>query len=82
MAEVARHRALLEGMGPLVERVRAYRDRTIAHLDKKHVNHYYAMQSEPPAGLEDIERALLLLHDVLNVYRDLLGLPGLALKRQ
>ena len=82
MEEAARHRALLEGLQPLVEQVREYRDRTIAHLDKKHVNHYYAVQSGPPVDLGEIERAFGLLQDVLNVHLEALGLPRLELGPQ
>jgi hypothetical protein len=74
---VARHRALLAEMQPLVEQVREYRDRTIAHLDKKHVNHYYVIHSRTPVDLGEVEHAFGLLLDVLQVYGDALGLlPG------
>jgi hypothetical protein len=79
MEGVAAHRALVAEIEPLVAQVREYRDRTIAHLDKKHVNHYYVMRSRPPVDLGEIDRALVLLFDVLNAYRGVLGLRELEL---
>jgi hypothetical protein len=78
---VEQHRALLNEMQPLVDQVKDYRDRTIAHLDKKVVNHRHTVHAHPPIGLDDVERAFTLLLQTLNAYRDALGLPALKLDR-
>jgi hypothetical protein len=81
MEAVARHRALLHGLRPLVERVKDYRDRTIAHLDKKHVNHTDVVQSRPPVDLGEVERAFETLLEVINAYRGYLDQPALDVAR-
>lgn len=73
------HRALLGEMEPLVERVKDYRDRTIAHLDKKYVNHRDMVQAQPPVGLDEVERAFVRIGALLNVYCAGLDLPALDL---
>ena len=78
---VEQHRALLNEMQPLVDQVRDYRDRTIAHLDKRYVNHRDAVHAHPPVELDAVERAFALLLDLLNAYRGALGLPALELDR-
>jgi len=72
---VEQHRALLKEMQPLVDQVKDYRDRTIAHLDKKVVNHRHAVHAHPPVELDDVERAFLLTLDVINAYRGYLDWP-------
>jgi hypothetical protein len=81
MEAVSRHRTLLQSIQPLVERVREYRDRTIAHCDKKHVNHRDALASRPPVDLGEVERALALTRRILDAYRGYLDLPVLDLAR-
>ena len=76
---VEQHRATLNGMQPLVDQVKDYRDRAIAHLDKKVVNHRRAVHAHPPIELGEVERAYALLLDLLNTYRGALGLPVLEL---
>ena len=76
---VEQHRVLLNEMLPLVDQVKDYRDRTIAHLDKKVVNHRDAVHSYPPLELGEVERAFVALLDVLNAYRDALDLTELEL---
>jgi len=78
---VEQHRALLNEMQPLVDQVKDYRDRTIAHLDKKVVNHRQAVHAHLPVELDDVERAFALLLDVLGFYRNALDLPALELDR-
>ena len=80
MHTVARHRALLESLQPLVEQVRDYRDRTIAHLDKKVVNHRGTVHTHPPVELDELERAFVLLHELISAYRVVLGLSELELE--
>ena len=79
MDAVARHRTLLQGLQPLVDRVKDYRDRTIAHLDKKYVNHSEAIQGHPPVDLGEVERAFRLLLDVINAYKGYLDQSELVL---
>lgn len=76
---VERHRALLDEMQPLVEQVKDYRDRTIAHLDKKVVNHWYAVHAHPPLELDQVERAFARIGALLNVYCAGLDLPAVEL---
>jgi hypothetical protein len=76
---VEQHRVLLNEMLPLVDQVKDYRDRAIAHLDKKVVNHRRAVHAHPPVELGEVERAFALLLELLNGYRDALGLPELEL---
>jgi hypothetical protein len=81
MEAVSRHRALLWELRPLIDQVRDYRDRTIAHLDKRYVNHRDAVHSYPPIDLGEVGRAFALLLEVLNAHRGFLGLPELDLGR-
>ena len=74
---VERHRLLLDEMQPLVDQVKDYRDRTIAHLDKRVVNHWYAVHAHPPIELDQVERAFARIGALLNVYRAALDLPAL-----
>lgn len=78
---VERHRAVLDEMQPLVNQVKDYRDRAIAHLDKKVVNRRRAVHAHPPVELREVERAFVLLLQTLNAYRAALGLPQLELDR-
>jgi hypothetical protein len=76
---VGEHRALLQDIQPLVDRVKAYRDRAIAHLDKKHVNHHKDVYAQPPIHLWEIDRAFELTLVILKAYRGYLELPELYL---
>ena len=80
MEAVARHRTLLQGIQPLVERVKDYRDRTIAHLDKRYVNHQDEMNSVPPIDLREVERVFELTLVILNAHREYLDRPALDLE--
>lgn len=79
MRTVAQHRALLGAIGPLVDRVKNHRDRTIAHLDKRHVNQQDLLESQRPIDLDEIERAFGRILAVLNAYRVYLDQPSVQL---
>jgi hypothetical protein len=78
---VAQHRALLEDLRPLVDRVKDYRDRAIAHLDKRHVNQRDEVHAHPPVELWEIDRAFELMRVILKAHREYLGMPALYLAR-
>ena len=73
---VARHRALLLDLQPLVDRVKDYRDRTIAHLDKRHVNQNGVISARPPIDLREVEGAFERTLLILNAYRGYLDQPA------
>ena len=78
---VARHRALLLDLQPLVDRVKDYRDRTIAHLDKRYVNRRDTLHTYPPLALDEVEQAFVSIAAVLNACLRTLDLPELDLAR-
>jgi len=77
---VVQHRALLLNLQPLVDRVKDYRDRTIAHLDKRHVNQNGVISARPPVDLREVESAFQQMLLILNAYREYLDRPALHLE--
>jgi hypothetical protein len=76
---VSQHRTQLQGLDPLVEQIKDYRDRTVAHLDKRHVNQRRAIQRDPPADKDELACAFVSIGGVLDAHRRALDLPVLDL---
>lgn len=62
----------LETINTLTANVKEQRDRTIAHLDKLHVNNPSGVYSHPPLDYNEVENAFRMLLAMLNHYSGLI----------
>lgn len=69
-----RHQEQLVELKPLAQEVKIWRDRAIAHLDKKFVNDPAAITEMQPVDMEDVGNGLLMLLDIINFYREWLDM--------
>jgi len=58
------HQKQLEGLIPLIEQVKTWRDLTIAHLDKKHVNDPSTIAKMQPVDMENVGEGFILLVNI------------------
>lgn len=65
---VARHRAQLGAFQPLLENVKAQRDRILAHLERKHINDPSAVFAEP-IDMSEVEKGFSVLLQIVNAYK-------------
>jgi len=79
LTAVERHREQLEEVKPLIECARTWRNRAIAHLDKKHVNDPELMSSTPPIDMTRVEDTFRLLEGIINTYRGYLDFSEMRL---
>lgn len=66
---VQEHRQQLTKLEPLVQQVRIWRDKSIAHLDRKHINDPSFLANMQPVDMEELGEGFILLQDIINVYR-------------
>lgn len=77
---VQRHHKQLAELKPLFQQVKMWRDRAIAHLDRKYVNHPATIAKIQPVDMEYVDEAFILLQDIINVYREWLDMRLLLLR--
>ena len=77
---IQEHQQQLAKMESLVQHVKMWRDKAIAHLDRKHINDPAALTNMQPVDMEEVGEGLILLQDMINVYREWLGMGLLRLK--
>lgn len=77
---VQKHQQQLAKLEPLVQQVKMWRDKAIAHLDRKHINDPSAIAKVQPVEMEEVGEGFILLQDIINVYRKWLGMGLLRLK--
>jgi hypothetical protein len=70
---VDEHRQQLERVKPLIDHVTIWRNRAVAHLDRKYINDPTSMASLPPIDMVKVEEAFVLLQGIINAYRGYLG---------
>jgi hypothetical protein len=75
------HRQQLAELKPLIQQVKLWRDKAIAHLDKKFVNDPVAISKMQPVEMEHVGPGIILLQTILNVYREWLGMHLLRLQK-
>ncbi len=76
-AAVSEHRHRLAELAPLVEDLKARRDRSLAHLDRKHVNEPQIL-ANAAIDLEKVDQAFEMSREIINVYRGYFGMPALT----
>ncbi len=74
------HQKQLAALKPLIQQVKMWRDRSIAHLDRKYVNDYSTIAKMQSVDMENVGKGLILLQDLINVYRKWLGMHLLGLQ--
>lgn len=74
------HRHQLANLQPLIGHVKLWRDKAIAHLDKKLVNNPSATVQMQPVDMDALCEGFILLGDIINTYRKWLGLGLLRLE--
>jgi len=77
---VQRHQKQLTELKTLVRQVELWRDRAIAHLDRKYINDPAIIANIQPVDMEYIGESFILLQDIINVYREWLGMSLLLLQ--
>lgn len=77
---VQSHQKQLTELKTLVRQVKLWRDRAIAHLDRKHINDPPIIANMQPVDMEYIGESFILLQDIINVYREWLGMSLLLLQ--
>lgn len=75
-ATVNAQREQLLTIADLTAGLKKWRDRTLAHFDRKHLNEVEAVQRWQPTTAQ-IETGYKLLFDIFNSYRAILGMPSL-----
>jgi hypothetical protein len=80
LSVVQEHQQRLVKLEPLVQQVKMWRDKAIAHLDRKHINDPSAIAKMQPVDMEEVGEGFILLQDIINVYREWLGVGLLRLK--
>lgn len=68
MNYVGQHRQQLDSVSSLIANIKEQRDRTVAHLDRKHVTNPSAVYSHPPLDYTEFENIFRLLLRILNTY--------------
>jgi hypothetical protein len=76
---VAQHRTILETISPIINNIKNQRDKTIAHLDRLHINNPAALYAYPPLDQKEVEDVFRQLLKILNVYAGYLS-PSEELK--
>jgi hypothetical protein len=71
---VQKHQQQLAKLEPLVQQVKMWRDKAIAHLDRKHINDPAFLANMQPVDMEEVGEGFILLQDLINVYREWLGM--------
>ena len=77
---VQEHRQQLAKLEPLVHQVKTWRDKAIAHLDMKFINDLAAIANLQSVDMEEVGNGFILLQDIINAYREWLGMSLLRLK--
>jgi len=70
--QVATDRKDLAAIAKTIENIKEQRDRTIAHLDKLHVNDPEAVYSHPPLQYQELDQVFMLLLRIVNHYTGLM----------
>lgn len=77
---VQEHQQQLAKLEPLIQQVKMWRDKAIAHIDRKHINDPAAIANMQPVNMEEVGEGFILLGDIINAYREWLGMGLLRLK--
>jgi len=77
---VQSHQKQLAELKPLIQKVKMWRDRSIAHLDRKYINDFSTIAKMQPVDMENVNKGFILLQDLINVYRKWLGMHMLRLQ--
>ena len=65
---VSMHRKEIEKLSSILGNIKEQRDRTIAHLDKKHIKKPSSVYAFPPLNLADVENLYVVLLNIVNDY--------------
>ena len=76
---VQSHQKQLAELKPLIQQVKKWRNRSIAHLDMTYVDDPSTIAKMQPADMENVGEGFILLQDIINVYRKWLGMHLLGL---
>jgi hypothetical protein len=79
LRSVRAHRQQFEKVKPLIEHVKTWRNKAIAHLDRQYVNDPTSISSIPPIDMAQVEEVFILLEKIINAYRGYLNASELRL---
>lgn len=68
MDRVQQHREQLNAISSLIANIKEQRDRTVAHLDRKHITNPSAVYTHPPLNYREVENTFGLLLSIINTY--------------
>ena len=77
---IKKHKQKLKILRPLIQQVKTWRDKAIAHLDKNYIFDPATLGKMQPVNMEDVSNGLFILQDILNEYRDCLNMELLRLE--
>lgn len=80
LSAIQKHRKQLATLNKLAEQVRLWRNKAIAHLDREYVNGTLDTAKMQPVEMEQVGKGLILLQEIINVYREWLGMGLLQLE--
>jgi hypothetical protein len=75
-----RHQEKLVELEPLVKQVKMWRDRAIAHFDRKYINDPALITKMQPVKMGEVGKGLIMLQEIINVYRGWLAMGLLKLR--
>jgi len=78
--KLKKHKQKLKILRPLIQQVKTWRDKAIAHLDKNYIFDPATLGKMQPVNMEDVSNGLIILQDILNEYRDCLNMELLRLE--
>ncbi|MBL8078946.1 MAG: hypothetical protein JNM55_13355 [Anaerolineales bacterium] len=74
------HKQQLLSMQPLVDNIKIWRDKAIAHSDRIHINNPSAIVQAEMIDMDDPGLELMRLQDLINFYRQEFGLGNIRLQ--
>lgn len=66
--QVAVDKKSLETVSTVIENIKEQRDRTVTHLDRRHVDNPAAVYNHPPLNYQEVEKVFMLLLEIINHY--------------
>ena len=76
---VTKHRQELHDIALFIENIKTHRDQTLTHLDRKYINAPETVLATPPVNMNEVERAFILVLEMVNAYKGYLDSSELYL---
>lgn len=76
---ILEHEQKLKTIASLMVSIKDHRDRTLAHLDRKHINDPAAIIANPSIDMQEVEKVFYLILQIINTYKGYLDSSELYL---